>query len=214
VLADLSQANERSFASARDVMADIAESTERSFASARDVVSKIVDVAQVTLANFSATRVAAFADGGLVTGPTRALIGEAGRELILPLTRPDRMTQLLSMPGIMDTIARSIDPSQLLGHSDFGRAMRQLADARYPSDLFPVVPQLKSFTPRPSSPSDGAIVSEVRALRGQVAMLERELARPNVTVEQHTVVPDAALAQIYGADQSRKTRDFLAGTWR
>jgi hypothetical protein len=41
----------------------------------------------------------AFADGGLVNGPTFAMIGEAGPELVLPLTRPDRMRELLRQAG-------------------------------------------------------------------------------------------------------------------
>ena len=37
----------------------------------------------------------ALADGGFINKPTNALVGEAGPELILPLTRPARMNQLL-----------------------------------------------------------------------------------------------------------------------
>lgn len=38
----------------------------------------------------------AFADGGLVTTATRALIGEAGPEAILPLGKPEKMRRILS----------------------------------------------------------------------------------------------------------------------
>jgi hypothetical protein len=40
-----------------------------------------------------------FAEGGLVSEPTLAMIGEAGPELVLPLTRPDRMRELLALAG-------------------------------------------------------------------------------------------------------------------
>ena len=40
-----------------------------------------------------------FARGGFVNAPTAALIGEAGPELVLPLSRPNRMRQLLDGPG-------------------------------------------------------------------------------------------------------------------
>lgn len=42
----------------------------------------------------------AFADGGIVYGPTNALIGEAGAEAVIPLTRPARAAQLLQQSGL------------------------------------------------------------------------------------------------------------------
>ena len=36
-----------------------------------------------------------FAQGGIVSSPTNALIGEAGKEVVLPLTKPDRLKELL-----------------------------------------------------------------------------------------------------------------------
>lgn len=42
---------------------------------------------------------AELAEGALVKGPTVALIGEAGPELVLPLTKPDRMAELLQEAG-------------------------------------------------------------------------------------------------------------------
>lgn len=41
-----------------------------------------------------------FADGGIVTGPTNALIGEAGPEAVIPLTNPARAAQLLNESGL------------------------------------------------------------------------------------------------------------------
>jgi len=41
-----------------------------------------------------------FADGGIVYGPTSALIGEAGAEAVIPLTRPARAAQLLQQSGL------------------------------------------------------------------------------------------------------------------
>lgn len=41
-----------------------------------------------------------FADGGIVYGPTNALIGEAGAEAVIPLTRPARAAQLLQQSGL------------------------------------------------------------------------------------------------------------------
>ncbi|MEU7863484.1 hypothetical protein [Nonomuraea sp. NPDC049141] len=43
----------------------------------------------------------AMANGGLVTSPTRALIGEAGPELVLPLSDPRRTAELLTRNGLV-----------------------------------------------------------------------------------------------------------------
>jgi phage-related protein len=45
-----------------------------------------------------------FANGGLVLGPTHALIGEAGPEVVIPLTRPRRAAQLVEQSGLMGII--------------------------------------------------------------------------------------------------------------
>lgn len=42
----------------------------------------------------------AFADGGIVYGPTNALIGEAGTEVVIPLTKPARAAQLMQQSGL------------------------------------------------------------------------------------------------------------------
>ncbi|MFJ8852375.1 hypothetical protein [Streptomyces sp. NPDC102437] len=46
-----------------------------------------------------------FANGGIVTGPTPALIGEAGTEVVIPLTRPARARQLAEQSGLVDLLA-------------------------------------------------------------------------------------------------------------
>ncbi|MGW6458721.1 phage tail protein, partial [Streptomyces sp. NPDC055078] len=47
-----------------------------------------------------------FANGGIVTQPTAALIGEAGKEVVLPLTRPARTVELAQKSGLLDLLAR------------------------------------------------------------------------------------------------------------
>jgi hypothetical protein len=46
-----------------------------------------------------------FANGGIVNGPTAALVGEAGREVIIPLTRPQRAVELVQQSGLMGLLA-------------------------------------------------------------------------------------------------------------
>jgi hypothetical protein len=45
-----------------------------------------------------------FAEGGMVFGPTHALIGEAGPEVVIPLTKPRRAAQLVEQSGLMGLI--------------------------------------------------------------------------------------------------------------
>ncbi|MEU5497993.1 hypothetical protein [Streptomyces griseofuscus] len=42
-----------------------------------------------------------FASGGIVYGPTHALIGEAGPEVVIPLTRPRRAAELAARSGLL-----------------------------------------------------------------------------------------------------------------
>lgn len=42
----------------------------------------------------------AFAEGGIVRGPTQALIGEAGTEVVIPMTRPGRAAELMRQSGL------------------------------------------------------------------------------------------------------------------
>jgi phage-related protein len=46
-----------------------------------------------------------FANGGIVTSPTAALIGEAGKEVVIPLTRPGRAVELAQQSGLIDLLA-------------------------------------------------------------------------------------------------------------
>lgn len=46
-----------------------------------------------------------FADGGIVFGPTRAIVGEAGPEVIIPLTRPERAATLAADSGLLAILA-------------------------------------------------------------------------------------------------------------
>ncbi|MFD8335549.1 hypothetical protein ACFV42_23255 [Streptomyces solisilvae] len=47
------------------------------------------------------------ADGRIVYGPTPTITGEAGPEVIIPLTRPKRAAELAMQSGLMDVLARS-----------------------------------------------------------------------------------------------------------
>jgi phage-related protein len=46
-----------------------------------------------------------FARGGIVYGPTHALIGEAGPEVVIPLTKPKRAAQLAAQSGLLGILS-------------------------------------------------------------------------------------------------------------
>jgi hypothetical protein len=50
-----------------------------------------------------------YADGGIVTGPTSALIGEAGPEVVIPLTRPDRAAELMAQSGLSGMVSPTVN---------------------------------------------------------------------------------------------------------
>ena len=70
-----------------------------------NIVRKALDlvpldlVASVTIGRLPTPSMPALAEGGLVTGPTTALIGEAGPEVVIPLDRFERMVGMDSEGG-------------------------------------------------------------------------------------------------------------------
>jgi len=51
------------------------------------------------------------AEGGIFDSPTAKIIGEAGREVLLPLTDPARTLALAQQSGLFDTLARAVPRS-------------------------------------------------------------------------------------------------------
>jgi len=45
-----------------------------------------------------------YADGGIINGPTPAIVGEAGPEVIIPLTKPGRAAQLAQQSGLLSML--------------------------------------------------------------------------------------------------------------
>lgn len=69
-----------------------------------------------------------FADGGIVRQPTNALIGEAGAEVVLPMTRPGRAMQLLEESGLASMLSRGGDiaVSVFLGNEAFDQHVQKI----------------------------------------------------------------------------------------
>lgn len=50
-----------------------------------------------------------YADGGIVNQPTNALIGEAGPEVVIPLSKPDRAAELVSQSGLGQMMSPNVN---------------------------------------------------------------------------------------------------------
>lgn len=50
-----------------------------------------------------------YAQGGIVTGPTNALIGEDGAEAVIPLTKPGRAAQVMNEAGLTSMLSPNIN---------------------------------------------------------------------------------------------------------
>lgn len=50
-----------------------------------------------------------YAEGGIVTGPTNALIGEAGPEAVIPLSKPARAAEIMNEAGLSSMLSPSIN---------------------------------------------------------------------------------------------------------
>lgn len=100
------------FSDMGDTISDVFDNMLDGLRSARDTISGIVDSivgfvqdAINTAQNLGDIDLNPFANGGIVNGPTAALIGEAGREVVIPLTRPQRAAELAQQSGLIDLLA-------------------------------------------------------------------------------------------------------------
>lgn len=71
-----------------------------------------------------------YAEGGIVQQPTQALIGEAGPEVVIPLTKPNRAAQLMQQSGLagMLSAAASI-VNVFIGNEQLDARMVRVAEA-------------------------------------------------------------------------------------
>jgi len=67
---------------------------------ARDVAGAIGSIPSLPSGLSGLSGLLPFASGGIVTRPTGALIGEAGPEVVIPLTRPQRAAELAERSGL------------------------------------------------------------------------------------------------------------------
>lgn len=98
------------FSNLGDTIASIWDGITNAISNAADTISAIVDrvVGWVNTAVDAVSNLSSlnpFANGGIVDRPTAALIGEAGKEVVIPLTRPARAAQLAEQSGLVSLLA-------------------------------------------------------------------------------------------------------------
>lgn len=67
---------------------------------ARQLRAQLDAIARFRLPKMGTRPFSEYADGGVVHGPTPAIVGEAGSEVIIPLTKPARAAQLAQQSGL------------------------------------------------------------------------------------------------------------------
>lgn len=65
------------------------------------------------------SRIPQFARGGIFDSPTVGMIGEAGREAVIPITRPGRALQLMEQSGLADLVRSSSSAAVNIQHATF-----------------------------------------------------------------------------------------------
>ena len=70
-----------------------------------------------------------YAEGGIVTNPTQALIGEAGPEVVIPLTKPLRAAQLMQQSGLAGMLTAAATMVQVfIGNEQLEGRMVQVVE--------------------------------------------------------------------------------------
>lgn len=77
-----------------------AEELQEGVINAAELYAQLQRIKDFRLPKQGTRRFSEYAEGGLVTQPTQALIGEAGPEVVIPLTKPSRAAQLMQQSGL------------------------------------------------------------------------------------------------------------------
>lgn len=96
------------YSSVRTVLNNLINFVSGIVSSIRNLVGRIsgyVSSAISAAQGLSSIDLNPFANGGIVYGPTPALVGEAGPEVIIPLTRPQRAVDLVQQSGLLGLLA-------------------------------------------------------------------------------------------------------------
>jgi hypothetical protein len=116
------------------------------------------------IATKTMTSIPHFQDGGIVTEPTLAMVGEAGPEAIVPLTDPNYQMQTPQIQGQMPTSqSNAVQRWPLTQMSNYQGPQQQPAQ-QPPAQQ--AAPQQPAFAPRPQAPPAPTGPTEAQALQG------------------------------------------------
>jgi phage-related protein/uncharacterized protein YoxC len=153
-----------------------------------------------------------FAKGGIVYGPTHALIGEAGPEVVIPLTNPKRAAQLAHQSGLMGILAgqaRTLAASATAATSSSGAAVGGAV-----STLRSLLAGIGNLLDNVGAQVVQGMVDGIRNNAGQVAAAATELADTAAVAARDTLEihsPSKVFAKI-GRDVGRGFVAGLTGT--
>ncbi|MFJ6565732.1 hypothetical protein ACIQMV_39070 [Streptomyces sp. NPDC091412] len=149
-----------------------------------------------------------FADGGIVLGPTHALIGEAGPEVVIPLTKPRRAAQLAAQSGLLDMLG--VTQARMAAAAGGG-------DAAAGSTVSTLRSLLSGIAGLLDSVGVNVVLGMVAGIRdnlGMVAAAAEDMAGAAVIAAQTTLQiasPSKVFAKI-GQDTGRGFIEGLTGT--
>ncbi|MET8609831.1 hypothetical protein [Streptomyces misionensis] len=127
-----------------------------------------------------------FASGGIVYGPTHALIGEAGPEVVIPLTRPKRAAELAARSGLLAmlgvgqarTLAATTTTAAAAGSSAASSALSSLSAA---------LSGIASLLNTVGLQVVQGMADGIRRNQGLIAAAARDMAGTAVTAAQTTL---------------------------
>jgi len=98
----LRQAFGNVFSPIKSVINSVSDAVQNLISKVDAALSRIGDLGRkITGLPSAALKLLPFANGGIVTGPTPALIGEAGPEAVIPLTKPRRAAAIMRAAGLI-----------------------------------------------------------------------------------------------------------------
>ncbi|WP_327594711.1 hypothetical protein [Streptomyces chartreusis] len=153
-----------------------------------------------------------FAKGGIVYGPTHALIGEAGPEVVIPLTNPKRAAQLAQQSGLLGILAgqaRTLAVSATAATTASGASVGGAV-----STLRTLLAGIGQLLDGVGSNVVQGMVDGIRAGAGQVATAASEMADTAAVSARNTLEihsPSKVFAKI-GRDVGRGFVEGLTGT--
>ncbi|XVV34940.1 hypothetical protein ACQPXT_13220 [Streptomyces sp. CA-100214] len=153
-----------------------------------------------------------FADGGIVYGPTHALIGEAGPEVVIPLTRPRRARQLAERSGLLGILgATAAAQPRALAAAD---GASSAAVGKAVSSLRSALASIGNLLDNVGRDVVLGMVEGIRSQSGRLVGAAEDMAMSAVTATQKTLgiaSPSKVFAQI-GRDTGRGFVEGLTGT--